>query len=109
MATAAASGLGRQLTRYAAACGIGTIAVVRRSEQTHACREEGALEVLDASAESFAQDLKVCSKAEGLLLPASASRATLYSDAKVANRQGFRVRSLTRPFRDARRFPSTWL
>jgi hypothetical protein len=37
------------------------------------------------------------------------NRCETCSDAKVANRNGFRVgdRSLTRPFRDARRFPST--
>jgi D-arabinose 1-dehydrogenase-like Zn-dependent alcohol dehydrogenase len=59
VATAAASGLGRQLTRYASACGIDVVAVVRRAEQMQACREEGAVVTLDASADSFDADMKV--------------------------------------------------
>ena len=59
VATAAASGLGRQLTRYASAVGIDVVAVVRRAEQMQACREEGALVTLDASAETFDAELKV--------------------------------------------------
>lgn len=59
VATAAASGLGRQLTRYASACGIDVVAVVRRAEQMQVCREEGAIVTLDASTDSFDADVKV--------------------------------------------------
>eukprot|EP00242_Pyramimonas_sp_CCMP2087_P004498 CAMPEP_0198206994 /NCGR_PEP_ID=MMETSP1445-20131203/10499_1 /TAXON_ID=36898 /ORGANISM="Pyramimonas sp., Strain CCMP2087" /LENGTH=365 /DNA_ID=CAMNT_0043879873 /DNA_START=177 /DNA_END=1274 /DNA_ORIENTATION=+ len=60
--TAAASGLGRQLIRYAKACGIESIAVVRRPEQMEICIAEGARVALDSTSPTFEEDLQAACK-----------------------------------------------
>jgi len=59
--TAAGSGLGRMLTRYGVAEGVGTCAIVRRADLVEGCLEEGALIALDSSDPNYQANLqKVC-------------------------------------------------